>query len=117
MVADASNDSRAIADWDGAGDAEGELLPVTPEGLDALQSLWPIFAAFNLQYVSRGMLLDVEKNASTASLIGTSAGATATARPAKRSVRTAPCDRAMTVGRFGIWSVVLAARCGWPEKP
>ena len=101
LAADASNDSRAaifaaalarraVVDWEGVGDAEGNVVPVTPEGIDALLSLWPIFEAFNLQYVSRGMLLDAEKNGSAPLPTGTSAGATATARPAKRNARTAP---------------------------
>ena len=76
----------------GVGDADGTVIAVTPEGIDALLSLWPIFEAFNLLYVSRGMLLDVEKNGSAPSPTGTSAGATATARPVKRNVRTAPPD-------------------------
>ena len=103
LEADASNDSRAaifagalarraIIDWDGVGAADGTVIAVTPEGIDALLSLWPIFEAFNLHYVSRGMLLDAEKNGSAPSLTGTSAGATAIARPAKRSARTAPPD-------------------------
>ena len=99
----ASNDSRAavfaaalarraVVDWEGVGDEDGNLLPVTPEGIDALLSLWPIFEAFNLHYVSRGMLLDAEKNASAPSPTGTSAGATAIARRAKTRARTAPPD-------------------------
>ena len=103
LDADASNDTRAavfaaalarraVVGWEGVGDAEGNTLPVTPEGIDALMSLWPIFEAFNLLYVSRGMLLDAEKNGSAPSPTGTSAGATATAKSAKRSARTAPRD-------------------------
>ena len=83
---------RAVVDWEGVGDAEGNVLPVTPEGIDALLSLWPIFEAFNLLYVSRGMLLDAEKNGSAPSPTGTSVGATATARPAEVSAPTAPRD-------------------------
>jgi hypothetical protein len=83
---------RAVVDWDGVGDAEGKALPVTPEGIDALLSLWPIFEAFNLRYVSRGMLLDAEKNGSAPSPTGTSVGAKATARPAEVSVPIAPRD-------------------------
>ena len=101
LAADASNDTRAavfaaalarraIVDWEGVGDADGSVIAVTPEGIDALLSLWPIFEAFNLHYVSRGMLLDAEKNGSAPSPTGTSAGATVTARPVKRSARTAP---------------------------
>ncbi len=103
LEADASNDTRAavfaaalarraIVDWDGVGDENGDVLEVTPDGIDALLSLWPIFEAFNLHYVSRGMLLDAEKNFSAPSPTGTSVGATATARPVKRSARTAPPD-------------------------
>jgi hypothetical protein len=79
-----------VVDWEGVGDADGTVIAVTPEGIDALLSLWPIFEAFNLLYVSRGMLLDAEKNGSAPLPTGTSVGATATARPAKRSAKTAP---------------------------
>ena len=103
LETDSSNDTRAavfaaalarhaIVDWEGVGDADGAVIAVTPEGIDALLSLWPIFEAFNLLYVSRGMLLDAEKNGSAPLQTGTSAGATAIARPAKRSARTAPRD-------------------------
>lgn len=101
LAADASNDTRAavfaaalarraVVDWEGVGDEDGTVITVSPEGIDALLSLWPIFEAFNLLYVSRGMLLDAEKNGSAPSPTGTSVGATATARPAKRHARTAP---------------------------
>ena len=101
LDADASNDSRAavfaaalarraIVDWEGVGDQAGHVLEISPEGIDALLSLWPIFEAFNLHYVSRGILLDAEKNGSAPSPTGTSVGATATARPARRSAKTAP---------------------------
>jgi hypothetical protein len=101
LEAEASNDTRAavfatalarraVIDWEGVCDVDGNALPVTPEGIDALLSLWPIFEAFNLHYVSRGMLLDAEKNGSAPLPTGTSAGATITARPVKRSARTAP---------------------------
>ena len=103
LDAEASNDSRAavfaaalarraVIGWDGVGDADGTVIPVSPEGIDALLSLWPIFEAFNLLYVSRGMLLDAEKNGSAPLPTGTSAGATATARRAKTRARTAPPD-------------------------
>ena len=100
---DASNDSRAavfaaalarraVIGWDGVGDERGNVLDVSPDGIDALLSLWPIFEAFNLQYVSRGMLLDAEKNGSAPLPTGTSVGATVTARPVKCSAKTAPRD-------------------------
>lgn len=80
---------RAVVDWEGVGDADGNVLPVSPEGIDALLSLWPIFEAFNMHYVSRGMLLDAEKNASAPSPTGTSVGATVTARRAGWPAKTA----------------------------
>ena len=103
LDAEASNDSRAavfaaalarraVVDWEGVGDADGNVLEITPEGIDALLSLWPIFEAFNLHYVSPGMLLDAEKNGSAPVPTGTSVGATAIARPAKRNAKTAPHD-------------------------
>ena len=100
LAADASNDTRAavfaaalarraVVAWEGVGDESGTVIAVSPEGIDALLSLWPIFEAFNLLYVSRGMLREAEKNGSAPSPTGTSVGATATARPAKRNVQTA----------------------------
>jgi hypothetical protein len=83
---------RAVVDWEGVGDVDGNPLPVSDEGIDALLSLWPIFEAFNLHYVSRGMLLDAEKNGSAPSPTGTSVGATATARPAGANALTARLD-------------------------
>ena len=68
---------------------DGNPIPVTDEGIDALLSLWPIFEAFNLLYVSRGMLLDAEKNGSAPLPTGTSVGVKATARPAGASAPTA----------------------------
>jgi hypothetical protein len=83
---------RAVLDWEGVGDAMGQPLPVTPEGIDALLEIWPIFEAFQTRYVARGLLLDAEKNASAPSPIGASAGATATARPVRGAAPTAPQD-------------------------
>ena len=83
---------RAVVDWEGVGDLDGNPLPVNDEGIDALLSLWPIFEAFNLLYVSRGMLLDAEKNASAPLPTGTSVGAKATARSVKSNAKTAPRD-------------------------
>ena len=82
----------AILEWEGIGDAEGEPLPISPDAIDALLDIWPIFEAFQSLYVAKGLLLDAEKNGSAPSPTGTSVGATATARPAKRSAKTAPRD-------------------------
>ena len=83
---------RAVLDWEGVGDDAGNIAPVSPEGIDALLEIWPIFEAFQIEYVARGLLLDAEKNVSAPLPSGPSAGATATARPAKRSARTARQD-------------------------
>lgn len=78
-----------VRDWEGVGDAEGKPLPVTPEGLDALLELWPLFEAFQTGYVAGALILEQEKNASPPLPIGSSAGAETTAPPAKARARTA----------------------------
>jgi hypothetical protein len=83
---------RAVLDWEGVGDDAGNIVPVTPEGIDALLEIWPVFEAFQTQYVARGLLLDAEKNASAPSPNGASAGATATAPPVRGPARTARQD-------------------------
>jgi hypothetical protein len=82
----------AILDWEGVRDAEGAPLVVSPEAIDALLDIWPIFEAFQTVYVAKGLLLDAEKNASSPVPSGSSAGATATALPADPSATTAPHD-------------------------
>jgi len=80
---------QAILDWEGVGDADGQSLPVSPAAIDALLDIWPVFEAFQTIYVSKGLLLDAEKNVSPPLPTGSSAGASATARPAKARARTA----------------------------
>ena len=80
---------RAVLDWEGVGDDAGNVVPVTPEGIDALLDIWPVFEAFQTQYVAKGLILDAEKNASAPSPSGPSAGASDTAKPAKRRAKTA----------------------------
>jgi hypothetical protein len=71
---DASNDDLArivakavarivVKDWEGVGDEDGEPLPLTPDGIDALLELWPIFEAFQTNYIAGALILDAEKNA------------------------------------------------------
>lgn len=72
----------AILEWEGIGDADGEPCAPTPEAVDALLDIWPIFEAFQIKFVSKGLLLEQEKNGSALSLNGTSAGAKDTAQPA-----------------------------------
>jgi hypothetical protein len=83
---------RAVLDWEGVGDDAGDAVPVSPEGIDALVEIWPVFEAFQTQYVAKGLILDAEKNVSAPLPNGPSAGAIATARPAKGAAPTAPQD-------------------------
>ncbi|MGX1005355.1 hypothetical protein ACSSV6_003946 [Roseovarius sp. MBR-38] len=89
---------RAVLDWEGVGDDAGNLLPVSPEGIDALLEIWPVFEAFQTSYVARGLILDAEKNASAPLPSGPSAGAKDTAPPARplraasKAARTAQQD-------------------------
>lgn len=80
---------RAVLDWEGVGDAEGNVIDPGPQAIDALLDIWPIFEAFQLVYVSKGLLLEQEKNGSAPSPNGVSVGATATARPARKAAKTA----------------------------
>jgi hypothetical protein len=52
-----------VKDWEGVGDEDGKSLPLTPEGIDALLELWPIFEAFQTKYIAGAIILDAEKNA------------------------------------------------------
>lgn len=52
-----------VQDWEGVGDAEGKPLSVTPDGIDALLEIWPIFEAFQTKYIAGALILDAEKNA------------------------------------------------------
>lgn len=55
-----------VKDWEGVGDEDGKLLPLTPEGIDALLELWPIFEAFQTKYIAGALILDAEKKRLTA---------------------------------------------------
>ena len=80
---------NATLDWEGIGDADGNTIPVSPEGIDALLDTWPLFEAFQTKYVAKGLVLDAEKNASALLLTGSSAGATDTVSPALEPAKTA----------------------------
>lgn len=80
---------RAVLDWEGVGDAEGNPVGVSPEGIDALLEIWPAFEAFQAAYVAKGLLLEQEKNVSSPSPTGPTAGAKATAPRARSRARTA----------------------------
>lgn len=79
----------AIQDWQGVGDDNGFSFPVSPEGIDALLDIWPIFEAFQTKYIARAMILDAEKNVSPPLPIGSSVGAATIANPAKGRARAA----------------------------
>ncbi len=83
---------RAVLDWEGVGDDTGNIISVSPEGIDALLEIWPVFEAFQTTYVAKGLILDAEKNVSAPSPTGPSARATGTARPAQAPAQTAPQD-------------------------
>jgi hypothetical protein len=76
---------RAVLVWEGIGDADGNPIDPSPEAIDALLDVWPIFEAFQLTYVSKGLLLEQEKNVSALSPNGPSAGAAI--RPSLRTLR------------------------------
>lgn len=52
---------RAVLDWEGVGDADGNVTSPSAAAIDALLDIWPVFEAFQLVYVSRGLLLEQEK--------------------------------------------------------
>jgi hypothetical protein len=80
---------RAVLGWEGIGDADGNPIDPSPDAVDTLLDIWPIFEAFQLTYVSKGLLLDQEKNGSAPLPNGPSAGASDTARVAKRRAKPA----------------------------
>jgi TRAP-type uncharacterized transport system substrate-binding protein len=75
--------TRAILEWEGVGDLDGAPVAVTPDGVDALLDIWPIFEAFQTAYVAKGLELEAEKNVSAPLPNGSLAGAMATAPIAK----------------------------------
>ena len=79
---------RAVLDWEGVGDEAGNALQISPEGIDALLEIWPIFEAFQTLYVAKGLILDTEKNVSAPLPNGPSAGAKAIAPPAQGAAPT-----------------------------
>jgi hypothetical protein len=80
---------RAILDWEGVGDADGNPAAVSPESIAALLDIWPIFERFQMGYVARGLELEQEKNASAPSPNGSTAGAKGTAPRARKPAKPA----------------------------
>ena len=81
--------SRVITDWEGVGDEDGKELAVTPEAAGALMDVFPLYRAFESNYIGRWLKLESEKNVFAPSPNGTSAGALDTAAPAACAVPTA----------------------------
>ena len=52
-----------VKDWEGVGDADGNPIKPTPDGIDALLDIWPIFEAFQTEYIAGALILEQEKNA------------------------------------------------------
>ena len=97
----ASDDERAVAfakalarlailNWEGVGDAGGVPLAPSEAAIDALLDLWPVFEAFQTQYVAKGLLIDAEKNDFAPLPSGPSAGVTPIAPPVSKTASTAP---------------------------
>jgi len=86
----------AILDWEGVGDVDGKPIKPSQVTIDALLDIYPVFEAFQLRYVSKGLLMDAEKNVSASLPNGSSAGAQATAKRVGKPAKTA---RAKSTGR------------------
>jgi hypothetical protein len=81
----------AIIGWRGVGMAgsDDEVAP-WPEAIDALMARYPFGDTFEREYVTPGLLLDAEKNASAPSPNGTSAAAQPIVPPAPAAATRAP---------------------------
>jgi hypothetical protein len=77
-------------EWEGVGDAGGT--PVTPsaDNIDALLEVWEAFDAIDRLYVAPALIGTQEKNASSLSPNGTSAGAKPIARRVRRRAQAVP---------------------------
>lgn len=73
---------RGIRRWEGVGDADGNAVAVSPETVDALLAVWPVYDALDLLYVTPALRRSAEKNASARSPVGTSAAVPPTVLPA-----------------------------------
>jgi len=80
---------NAMLDWEGVGDVDGHNIPVSPEAIDALLDVWPLFEAFQTDYVAKGLVLDQEKNVSAPLPTGSSAGVGNIAKRARKPAKPA----------------------------
>ncbi|WEJ79319.1 hypothetical protein EQ718_10780 [Paracoccus versutus] len=54
-----ANFTPQFTGWEGVGDAYGNPVPVTSEGIDALLDIWPVFEAFQTRCLAPHPMLDV----------------------------------------------------------
>lgn len=90
QAGDALSDSllrSGIIGWEGVGDQNGEPAPLTPENLDLFLSDPSRWEMLDSAYVRPFMLRELEKNVSSLSRNGISAGAMPARDTANRSVR------------------------------
>lgn len=80
---------RAIIEWSGVTDEAGEDVDVTPDNIEAAMQNRGFFARFQSEYVMPWLLKESEKNASTPSPNGSTAGAQNTAGDAPSNARNA----------------------------
>lgn len=80
---------RAVIDWRGVVDGDGKKVAVTREMIDALLDHFRVFESFQDQYLVPAIEVDQEKNGSPSSPSGHTAGAKNTAKPARKSARSA----------------------------
>jgi len=81
---------RVIIEWEGVGDADGEVLETpAPALIDALMDVPWVYLAFRALYLAPLHTLESEKNASPPLQNGSSAGAATTVKVAKASVKNA----------------------------
>lgn len=79
-----------IRDWRGVvNDATGEPLPVTPETIDAVMQVFPVFVAFNEKVVDARIRIEHEKKDLPPLQNGTSGAGQATAPTAETGAPTA----------------------------
>ena len=80
---------NTVTEWEGVGDADGNVIPVSPEGINALLDVWPLFETFQTDYIAKGLVLDQEKNVSAPLPNGSLAGARNTARAVRKPAKPA----------------------------
>lgn len=84
---------HAIIGWEGVGDAAGNPLEVSPDGIAALLEVYPLYLAFERLYTDPGLILADEGNAFAPLPSGTLAGALPIATNAPAAVPTAPIKK------------------------